>query len=376
MNYSSLISSMLPDLDADNKCTCPGSALHSSNSWGDCILFPADPADPDSLPRIHCFHASCESARAEFHAKLWRACGKLKSGSNPQAYTPPTRKPNQPPAAPKNTERPEINHALVAQAAACGHPLAGPAYLRSISPTPIPIDPTAWPKILLDNLYRKDERILVFSSFTSQGNFLYQVGKGLYVLSPTPGVKAIPADRWPRAGREGIWFLAAPVTGLWEATANHATPNRAKLSRRSGATCTRYPYLVVESDDIPQETWFKIITRLEMPIAAIYSSAGKSIHALVKINASSTAEFKTITASYKTALAILGADRAAMTPVRLTRLPGCARLGKTAKDGTYKAHPKPAPMQELYYLNPAPNSNPLMTRIPRDLEFATIHPQL
>ncbi len=42
----------------------------------------------------------------------------------------------------------------------------------------------------------------------------------------------------------------------------------------------------------------------------------------------------------KRVLPIFGADPGAMTPVRLTRLPGCTRKGR---------------MQELIYLNPAPD---------------------
>ena len=44
--------------------------------------------------------------------------------------------------------------------------------------------------------------------------------------------------------------------------------------------------------------------------------------------------------SPRVVLPVLGADPGAMTPVRLTRLPGCTRGGR---------------LQELIYLNPRPN---------------------
>jgi len=52
----------------------------------------------------------------------------------------------------------------------------------------------------------------------------------------------------------------------------------------------------------------------------------------------------------------LGADAAAMTAVRLTRLPGMLRHGKTNKEGTLQRYDRPRlqRLQRLAWLNPEP----------------------
>ena len=53
----------------------------------------------------------------------------------------------------------------------------------------------------------------------------------------------------------------------------------------------------------------------------------------------------------------VGADPAALTPVRLTRLPGCLRLNKRSADG------QPA-LQRLLYLNPSPQPHQPLKNMP------------
>ena len=52
-------------------------------------------------------------------------------------------------------------------------------------------------------------------------------------------------------------------------------------------------------------------------------------------------------------LGALGADCAAMSAVRLSRLAGCLRGGKRDRDGRLIRYAKPA-LQRLIYLNPNP----------------------
>jgi hypothetical protein len=84
----------------------------------------------------------------------------------------------------------------------------------------------------------------------------------------------------------------------------------------------------------------RLLAMATLPIKAIYSSGGDSWHALVEVNMETKADFDTyLRNSAKRFLPIIGADPGAMTPVRLTRLPGCTRRGKE---------------QKLIYLNPKP----------------------
>ena len=93
---------------------------------------------------------------------------------------------------------------------------------------------------------------------------------------------------------------------------------------------------------------------LPLPVVAIYSSGGKSIHALVAVDCASKAEFDACRDVLRAVLCPLGADGAAMTAVRLSRLPGCLRFGKRQAEG-YKRYERPR-LQRLVYLNPSPEA--------------------
>ena len=99
-------------------------------------------------------------------------------------------------------------------------------------------------------------------------------------------------------------------------------------------------------------------------VVAIYTSGGKSYHALVRVNCTTKEDFDIQRQRYITRLAALGADPAAITAVRLTRLPGCLRYG--SGDGQHHkpyldAAGQPAPrMQQLLYLNPAADGRSIL----------------
>ena len=274
-------------------------------------------------------------------------------GTTPTTYRPRHPRTITPPPAP----RPQLDLTLTEHLAA-QYPASAPeptrAWLRSISPIPIPTDPTRWAELTLDTLYRHRERILIFTSFKTQGQYLRVIREGNYRLSPTPGTRATPCTNLPTRAHDGAWYLTAPVTGRWTANPNAPTQpdGTPTLGRRHTACCLRYPYAVIESDTIPEPTWLRILAQLQDPIAAIYTSGGKSIHTLIRINAETPAEFNTARATLLARLTPIGADPAAITAVRLTRLPGCTRLSKGQNA-----------LQELLYLNPHPQpGHPLHTQ--------------
>ena len=57
-------------------------------------------------------------------------------------------------------------------------------------------------------------------------------------------------------------------------------------------------------------------------------------------------------------LVTLGADRKALSAVRLTRLPCCERVGTKDESGTYHSFDKPK-LQRLIFLNPSPDLVPV-----------------
>jgi|GEM_PF-3434479 len=251
--------------------------------------------------------------------------------------------------------------------------------LRAMSPVAVE---GAQASDFLEMLYGNEERVLVFTNFYSQGDFLWRVGKGGYRLAAQPGVHAVPSGM-PSTGRNGVWFLVNPVMGTWEPAQHkrvtkwlpkdqHGPPQivevPAKVGRRSWQCVTTYRYAMIESDTAPEDLWRRLLYKLPVPIVAIYSSGGKSLHALVRVDAGGKLEWdmlvrgrnaktSTRTMSLMDLVCPLGADPAALTAVRLSRLPCCYREGTTTKDGGYLRYGKPH-LQELIYLNPIACNQP------------------
>ncbi|WP_075087868.1 primase-helicase zinc-binding domain-containing protein [Verrucomicrobium spinosum] len=214
----------------------------------------------------------------------------------------------------------------------------------------------------IETMYSKDERVLIFTSEYSQGDFIHRSGFGSYRLAAERGVKAVPSAL-PTTGRCGVWFLTNPVTGQWE---NKATKIRhgdragelnAEWTRRSWPNITSWRHMILESDEAPEELWLRALVKLALPVVAIYSSGKRSLHALVRVDAGSKVEWDAIRDFIGPMLAPIGADPGALSAVRLSRLPCCFREGYVdKKTKQYIRFPKPQ-LQELVYLHPEPPMN-------------------
>jgi hypothetical protein len=140
----------------------------------------------------------------------------------------------------------------------------------------------------------------------------------------------------------GIWFLCNPVDGRW-----HHNPRDDRQSCRSEESITSFRYAVLESDAARANLWLAFVVQLPLRIAAIYTSGSRSIHCLIRLDATNKAHWDEQIAPLKRPLKLLGADSAALSAVRLTRLPGCVR-------------PETKGFQELLYLCPDPQDVRLM----------------
>ncbi len=204
-------------------------------------------------------------------------------------------------------------------------PGVDPKYLASRSPTP------RWRKsgTILNSLYPPGEKILVFDNVQSQGQVVFQTAT---VENPP-----LPLDT-----PDGAWFLINPVDGEY-----HPNPRQGnKPSRRSEESITSWRYLLLESDVADQQQWLSLLVQLPLKIVAIYSSGGKSVHALVRLDATSKVDWDAQRDELKSIVVELGADENALTAVRLSRLPEALRGGKR---------------QRLFYLNPEATGAPIMT---------------
>jgi hypothetical protein len=174
------------------------------------------------------------------------------------------------------------------------------------------------------------EKVLIFSQMKSQGQFLWEADRSAEIQQ-----RDLPA------GDAGVWFLPQPVSGGY-------FPNpRADghLSRRSEEAVTAFRYAVLESDEADADDWLRCLVQMPLRIACICESGGRSIHALVRIDAATKADWDQLVGPIKPVLITLGADRGALSAVRLSRLPQAMRGDRR---------------QRLLYLNPQPGMTPIL----------------
>ena len=90
---------------------------------------------------------------------------------------------------------------------------------------------------------------------------------------------------------------------------------------------TRFRYALVESDTMDLEKQNAIIRQLELPVAVLMYSGGKSLHAIVRIDASNFEEYRhRVDYLYKICEKNgLRIDSQNRNPSRLSRMPGCIR---------------------------------------------------
>lgn len=349
-------------IDSNGFSACPfAGVLHDTGSGARACRWTWN--DTDGMPHVKCLHAKCQDAWHERIKELYkhlRALQRAERGDRPAQPVDPMDKPlpREPNPLPPRAV-PFDADAAARLADRCRLADVTPELLTMLSPVDLTGDRRDHGRLLVDSLYKPGENVLVFTKFASQGQYLHTAGTSdFFTLASVPGVTAKRCHRLPHEGPEGVWFLAAPVLGTW-----HPNPNKrdahgnALPGRRHTACCTRFPFLVLESDVLDPATWLRILVQLEAPISAVYTSGGKSLHALVNVNCRTSEQFNLIARNYKN-LARVGADPAAITAVRLTRLPGCLRLGGKNAEGHYApyAHPR---HQRLLYLNPNPSSTPL-----------------
>lgn len=93
---------------------------------------------------------------------------------------------------------------------------------------------------------------------------------------------------------------------------------------------TDFRYALVESDSMPIEQQNAVIRELELPVAILVYSGGKSVHAIVKIDAPNYDEYrKRVDYLYKICRENgLDIDKQNRNPSRLSRLPGVERNGR------------------------------------------------
>ena len=113
----------------------------------------------------------------------------------------------------------------------------------------------------------------------------------------------------------GGWIRVNPTTG----------PNDEDV--------TRFSYALAESDDLSIDDQKKLFINFRLPIATLVESGGKSVHALIKVDAKDETEYDQRVAFLYDWLAkhSFVVDNNNSNPSRLSRLPGVMRKGKLQK---------------------------------------------
>ncbi len=111
----------------------------------------------------------------------------------------------------------------------------------------------------------------------------------------------------------GAWIRINPLDGKGQADRN----------------VSAYRYVLIESDELPRNEQERMYRKYELPVAALVDSAGKSVHAVVRIDAPNEQEYRRRVNYLFRFLEQHGfpVDSANKNPSRLSRMPGVLREG-------------------------------------------------
>ena len=181
-------------------------------------------------------------------------------------------------------------------------------------------DPVRQLTTYLETLFEASENVgYVTRSYEKDGRFLPEkgcydrtAGKLIELLSKCGGDHCSVIGDYNSGA--GAWIRFNPLDG-------HGVKNE---------NVTEYRYALVESDAMEIEAQNAIIRELELPVACLVHSGGKSLHAIVKIDAGSYDEYRKrvdylYSVCQKNGLKIDSQNR---NPSRLSRMPGILRDGR------------------------------------------------
>jgi RecA-family ATPase len=179
-------------------------------------------------------------------------------------------------------------------------------------------DPVTEITTYLQALFDGDEYVnIVVASYERDGKYL-PAAKGLYNKTSGELIEALlrcNGDIGNVIGdynkQAGAWIRINPLDG-------HGVNN---------ANVTEFRYCLIESDNIPVDDQNIIIRKLELPVAALVHSGGKSLHAIVHVDATDRKQYdERVRIIVDTCNANgLDVDMSNKNPARLSRLPGIMR---------------------------------------------------
>lgn len=144
-----------------------------------------------------------------------------------------------------------------------------------------------------------------------KGSWDRTAGQLITELEQCGDVAKVLGDWDPEAG---VWVCHNPVDG----------------EGRSNANVTAYRHVLIESDEDDPERQLATMRALNLPLAAVVSSGNKSMHGIVRVDATDMDEYKRRVARVyeECSRAGMHVDGQNRNPSRLSRMPGVTRGGK------------------------------------------------
>lgn len=149
--------------------------------------------------------------------------------------------------------------------------------------------------------------------------------------------------------KAGAWFRFNPIDGI---KANAKNANGTPAHGWTDTNVTAFRFILLEIDDAPLDLQISFFAKIPLPVNAIDLSAGKSCHALVRVDAPDAQSYRATVNEMFEVLAPFGICQNNKNPSRLSRLPGAHRIIGAPQDGDGQ--------QRLIYLAPdRRDSNPI-----------------
>ena len=173
----------------------------------------------------------------------------------------------------------------------------------------------------LELLFNPDERVAYVTNdvwqdadgkfVPSKGAYDRTAGELIASLKKHPDDLGATVGDWKQEA--GAWIRFNPVDG----------------SGVKNENVTRFTYALVESDTLPIAEQDILFRKLELPIAALVHSGGKSLHAIVRVDAENYEEYRKRVEFLYDFLEKHGVsiDKQNRNPSRLSRMPGVTRNG-------------------------------------------------
>jgi hypothetical protein len=184
---------------------------------------------------------------------------------------------------------------------------------------------------LIDQLFEPSEFVNIVTNSINENGKARPGDAGLTLERNEWERRLLNFTTW-QAG--GAWLRMNPMDGRGVADAN----------------VTALRFALIECDAVPLELQMPLLAKLPLPIAAILTSGGRSLHAWVHVDAKTLDEYRRTVSRMLVLLAKLGVDGKNKNPSRLSRLPGVVRQIGATGDG----------YQRLLYLNPNPTQNAIL----------------